>query len=144
MNKGLTYLIMCGTVTFEFSSNTLVIRPLQRMLSMHYDIEQKFKWREASNQGAKNREQRKLIQSLNTGHTVISFFETGGFKDREMSLVGSSVSQVQSTCTKWSPSGTSLNLMALGVKFQWVGVQWGGFQWGGRWVSVRWVVPVLL
>lgn len=31
------YLIMWGTVTLEFSSNTLVIKPLQWMLSMHYD-----------------------------------------------------------------------------------------------------------
>lgn len=37
----LAYLIMCGTETLEFSSNTLVIRPLQRMLSMHWNEEQR-------------------------------------------------------------------------------------------------------
>lgn len=35
-----TYLIIWGTVTLEFSSNTLVIKPLQRILSIHCnDIE---------------------------------------------------------------------------------------------------------
>lgn len=35
------YLIMCGTETLEFSSNTLVIKPLQRILSMHWNKEQR-------------------------------------------------------------------------------------------------------
>ena len=33
--KCLTYFIICGTVTLEFSSNTMVIKPLHLMLSMH-------------------------------------------------------------------------------------------------------------
>lgn len=32
---------MCGTDTLEFSSNTLVIRPLHRILSMHWGREQR-------------------------------------------------------------------------------------------------------
>lgn len=32
---------MCGTETLEFSSNTLVIKPLQRILSMHWNKEQR-------------------------------------------------------------------------------------------------------
>ena len=36
-----SYLIMCGTETLEFSSNTLVIKPLHRILSMHWDREQR-------------------------------------------------------------------------------------------------------
>lgn len=32
---------MCGTETLEFSSNTLVIKPLQRILSMHCNGEQR-------------------------------------------------------------------------------------------------------
>lgn len=39
----LTYLIMCGTETLEFSSNTLVIRPLHRILSMHWNAEEQRK-----------------------------------------------------------------------------------------------------
>jgi len=34
-NKCYTYLIICGTVTLEFSSNTMVIKPLHLILSMH-------------------------------------------------------------------------------------------------------------
>lgn len=30
-----THLIICGTVTLLFSSKAFIIRPLQRMLSMH-------------------------------------------------------------------------------------------------------------
>lgn len=30
-----TYLIICGTVTLEFSSNAFIISPLHRMLSTH-------------------------------------------------------------------------------------------------------------
>lgn len=30
-----THLIICGTVTLEFSSKTFIMRPLQRMLSTH-------------------------------------------------------------------------------------------------------------
>lgn len=33
-----TYLIICGTVTLEFSSNTIVIKPLHRILSTHCEI----------------------------------------------------------------------------------------------------------
>lgn len=36
-----TYLIICGTVTLEFSSNTMVMRPLHRMLSTHCEVKQK-------------------------------------------------------------------------------------------------------
>lgn len=32
-----TYLIICGTVTLEFSSNAFIMSPLQRMLSTHWN-----------------------------------------------------------------------------------------------------------
>lgn len=33
------YLIICGTVTLEFSSKAFIISPLQRILSMHCSTE---------------------------------------------------------------------------------------------------------
>ena len=32
-----TYLIICGTVTLEFSSNAFIMSPLHRMLSTHWN-----------------------------------------------------------------------------------------------------------
>lgn len=38
------HLIICGTVTLEFSSNAFIISPLQRMLSMHCKREEEKEW----------------------------------------------------------------------------------------------------
>lgn len=46
----LTHLIICGTETLLFSSKAFIIRPLQRMLSIHW--ERRWRQRNGSNQSA--------------------------------------------------------------------------------------------